>query len=90
MEFYDFLTQKDVIYIFLGIIIAYGLTKFTESVEKNLLRPFIKNMRITGQTKTGNVLSSFLELSILFIVIYLFYRFLKKKDKLPKNNNTDV
>jgi len=80
MNFWDFLTQDEVINIFLGTIIAYGLTKFTESVERNVIRPFIKkNIRVTGKTKIGNVFSSFIELSIVLVSVYLFYRFITKR-----------
>ena len=91
MNFRDFLVQDEVVNIFLGTIIAYGLTKFTESVEKNIIRPFIKkNVRITGKTKLGNIFSSFLELSIILVVVYLFYRFITKRNNVKNINNNTV
>lgn len=80
MEFWDFLLRDQVIDIFLGTLIAFGLTRFAESLEKNVLRPFIKkNVRVTGQTKLGNVFSSFLELTVVMVLVYLVYRFAVKR-----------
>lgn len=79
MEFSDFLLRDQVVEIFLGTLLAFGLTRFAESLEKNVFRPFIRNnVSIKGQSKLGNVLSSFIGLLLVLFLVYLVYRYTKR------------
>ena len=89
MRFHDFLTQNQVIFIFIATIMAYALTKITGSIEKNIIRPYIKEMKLVSHTKNINVVSTFIEFGIILLIIYLFYRFLIKRGYIINNNSVN-
>ena len=87
MDIKTFLSKYEVMVTFIGTILAFTVTNFIESIERNLLRPFIrKYFRVTGQTRLGNVLSELLAVIIIMTTVYLIFKY-TIENYLPENKS---
>ena len=77
MELRDFLLRDQVIETFLATLVAFGLTQFIGSLEKNIFRPFVRQN--VPQHKFANALSGLLGLVVILVIVYLSYRYVAKR-----------
>ena len=75
-SFIDFVSHKDIVHISVAILLADAVLNLVGIIEKYMLRDYIKSFDIKVSTK---MISSITKLVLILVILYLTYRYLKRR-----------
>lgn len=78
----ELLNNDSILTIFIGIILAHGVTELTNALQKYIILPFIReNININNNSKLGKLFGSLVNLVILAVISIIIYRKYSKPKK---------
>lgn len=90
MTFTNFIIEQEVIGVIIGTIIGFSITNFIKDFKYLIIKPLFMKFKIT-KNKSG-IISSIIELLIVFLLLYFIYTYLIKplfKKELDENKEKE-